>query len=45
MHLLQHQAPAIAETTEQKIRGGADQGADWVLVVCGYEAAVLDAAE
>ena len=43
MHLLQHQAPAIAETTEQRIRGGADQGADWVLVVCGYEAAVLDA--
>jgi hypothetical protein len=41
--LLQHQAPAIAETTEQRIRGGADQGADWVLVVCGYEAAVLDA--
>ncbi|RJP71623.1 MAG: hypothetical protein C4535_02565 [Comamonadaceae bacterium] len=43
VHLLRHQAPAIAETTEQKIRGGADQGADWVLVVCGYEAAVLDA--
>ncbi|MGE0348032.1 hypothetical protein [Hydrogenophaga sp.] len=43
MHLLRHQAPAIAETTEQKIRGGADQGADWVLVVCGYEAAELDA--
>jgi hypothetical protein len=43
MHLLRHQAPAMAETTEQKIRGSADQGADWVLVVCGYEAAALDA--
>lgn len=34
-HLLRHRAPAIAETTEQKIRGG-DGEADWVLVVSGY---------
>jgi hypothetical protein len=32
-HLLQHQTPDIAQTTEQKIRGSADQVADWVLVV------------
>ena len=41
-HLLRHETPAIAQTTEQKIRGG-DQAADWVLVVCGYDAAALDA--
>ena len=41
-HLLRHETPAIAQTTEQKIRGG-DQAADWVLVVCGYEATALDA--
>ena len=41
-HLLRHETPAIAQTTEQKIRGG-DQTADWVLVAIGYEAAALDA--
>lgn len=41
-HLLRHRAPAIAATTEQKIRGG-DAVADWVLVVCGYDRAVLEA--
>ncbi len=35
-HLLQHQTPPVAATTEQKIRGSADQYADWVLVVTGY---------
>ena len=40
-HLLQHEAPPIAQTTEQKIRGG-DAVADWVLVVVGYEAAALE---
>lgn len=40
-HLLRHETPAIAQTTEQKIRGG-DQMADWVLVAIGYEAAALD---
>ena len=41
-HLLQHQAPEIAQTTEQKIRGGADRAVDWVLVVCGYEAKAME---
>ncbi|MDM0117344.1 hypothetical protein QTI66_35085 [Variovorax sp. J22R133] len=41
-HLLRHEAPPIAQTTEQKIRGG-DQVADWVLVALGYDAAALDA--
>jgi hypothetical protein len=39
-HLLRHETPAIATTTEQKIRGG-DRTADWVLIVCGYDAATL----
>jgi hypothetical protein len=39
---LQHNAPAIALTTEQKIRGG-DTYADWVLIVTGYESHALDA--
>lgn len=42
MHLLRHEAPAIAATQEQKIRGG-DAVADWVLVTCGYDAQALDA--
>jgi hypothetical protein len=42
-HLLQHEAPAIAQTTEQKIRGAADQVADWVVVACGYDTAALKA--
>lgn len=41
-HLLRHDAPAIAATTEQQIRGG-DATADWILVVTGYESAALDA--
>lgn len=40
-HLLRHRAPAIAQTTEQKIRGGGDGVADWVLVVTGYDDAVV----
>jgi len=43
-HLLQHQAPDIPQTTEQKIRGGADRAVDWVLVVCAYEGQALAAA-
>ena len=39
-HLLCHEAPAIAQTTEQKIRGN-DQFADWVLLVIGYDLDVL----
>lgn len=41
-HLLRHDAPAIATTTEQQIRGG-DATADWILVVTGYDGAALDA--
>jgi len=39
-HLLWHEKPEIATTTEQRIRGG-DREADWVLVVTGYDAAAL----
>ncbi len=41
-HLLRHEAPAIAQTTEQKIRGG-DRFADWVLVAVGYDLGALQA--
>ncbi|WP_280151654.1 hypothetical protein [Piscinibacter sp. XHJ-5] len=41
-HLLKHQAPDIAATTEQKIRNNADQAADWVFVACGYELSALE---
>lgn len=37
LHLLRHQAPALAATTEQRIRGHADRAADWVVVACGYD--------
>ena len=40
-HLLRHEAPALAQTTEQKIRGGADRATDGVFVVCGYDEAAL----
>jgi hypothetical protein len=40
-HLLRTDTPAIAPTTEQKIRGNADRSADWVFVVCGYELQAL----
>lgn len=40
-HLLRTETPAIAPTTEQKIRGNADRSADWILVVTGYDLAVL----
>ncbi|MES2635336.1 MAG: hypothetical protein V4669_20385 [Pseudomonadota bacterium] len=41
-HLLRHETPPIAQTTEQVIRGSSDQMADWVLVVIGYDLAVLE---
>jgi hypothetical protein len=41
-HLLRHDAPPIAQTTEQKIRGN-DRYADWVLLVTGYEPSALQA--
>ena len=37
LHLLRHDAPALAPTTEQKIRGQADRAADWVILACGYD--------
>ncbi|WP_048439446.1 hypothetical protein [Caenimonas sp. SL110] len=41
-HLLRNETPAIAQTTEQVIRGLSDQAADWVLVMVGYDIAVLE---
>ena len=40
-HLLQHNAPAIAATEEQRIRGFGDRAADWIFVVVGYDGEVL----
>ena len=40
-HLLRHQAPAVALTTEQEIRVATDRVADWVFVVCGYDLTTL----
>lgn len=40
-HLLKHLTPAIAVTTEQKIRSLSDQVADWVFVACGYDEMAL----
>ncbi len=48
LHLLRHEAHALAATTEQQIRGNADRAADWVVIACGYDLAALrslDAAE
>ena len=42
-HLLKHETPPIAATTEQKIRNAADQVADWIFIACGYDAAALQA--
>jgi hypothetical protein len=41
-HLLRHDAPALAATKEQAIRGHADRAADWILVVCAYRRAALE---
>ena len=38
-HLLKHETPPIAQTAEQRMRSGADQTADWVIMACGYDAA------
>ena len=37
LHALRHEAPQIAATTEQKIRGNADRAADWVILASGYD--------
>lgn len=42
-HLLKTEAPHIAATVEQQIRGNADKAADWILVACGYDAKALHA--
>ncbi len=41
LHVLRHDAPALAPTTEQKIRGNADRGADWVVLATAYDPAAL----
>lgn len=41
LHVLRHEAPPIAMTAEQKIRGNADRAADWAIVVSGYDAGAL----
>jgi hypothetical protein len=35
-HLLRHETPRVALTTEQKIRVAPDKPGDWVLIFCGY---------
>jgi hypothetical protein len=45
LHLLRHEAPTLAATTEQQIRGNADRAADWVIVACGYDLAALRSLE
>ncbi|HSH90581.1 MAG TPA: hypothetical protein VK996_11400 [Ramlibacter sp.] len=42
-HLLHTQTPAIAQTQEQKIRGGMDAAADWIVLVCGYDIGAVEA--
>lgn len=39
-HLLQTDTPPMQQTHEQKIRGG-DAAADWIVLVAGYDQAVL----
>lgn len=41
LHLLRHEPPRIAATTEQRLRGLADGAAAWVLLVSGYDPAAL----
>jgi len=41
-HLLRTQTPQAAATTEQRIRGGADGVADWIVLVAGYDSAALE---
>ena len=40
-HLLKTETPKLVETTEQRIRGG-DAVADWIVLLSGYDADVLD---
>jgi hypothetical protein len=43
LHVLRHEKPSLAVTTEQQIRGNADRVADCVVLVCGYDTAVIRA--
>ncbi|RXN83633.1 hypothetical protein C7R54_25470 [Achromobacter aloeverae] len=43
-HLFRHEAPEIAQTTEQKIRKAPDQTVDAVVLLTGYDEAALRAA-
>jgi hypothetical protein len=40
-HLLQTDTPAAPQTTEQRLRGGQDAAADWIVLVTGFDAAAL----
>ena len=42
-HLLHTKAPAHSMTQEQRIRGGADAAADWIVLVGGYDREALEA--
>lgn len=42
-HLLQTRTPPAESTTEQKIRGGTDRTADWVVLASGYDEQALAA--
>ena len=41
-HLLQTETPQLAQTKEQKIQGGKDAVADWIVIVSGYDARALE---
>jgi hypothetical protein len=41
-HLLRTETPQLAQTKEQKIRGGKDVVADWIVIVSGYDARALE---
>lgn len=41
-HFLKTETPPLAPTAEQKIRGGKDVTADWIVLVTGYDAGVLE---
>ncbi|MBL8286883.1 MAG: hypothetical protein JNL85_02780 [Rubrivivax sp.] len=43
LHLLRHEPPPMEATAEQRLRGLADDAAEWVLVACGYDRAALAA--
>ncbi len=40
-HLLRTETPRAAQTLEQRIRGGVDAAADWIVVMSGYDADMM----